>query len=36
VVLCNLNGPVKEVFDISGFSFIFNIYDNLEDAKASG
>ncbi len=36
VVLCNLSGPVKEVFDISGFSCIFNIFENLEDAKASG
>ncbi len=27
--LCNLNDSVKEVFDISGFSTIFKIYDSL-------
>ncbi|HNY73454.1 MAG TPA: STAS domain-containing protein, partial [Syntrophales bacterium] len=36
VILCNLGGPVKEVFDISGFSIIFPIFDSLADAKASG
>ncbi len=36
VVLCNLSGPVKEVFEISGFSYIFSIYDSLEDARVSG
>ena len=36
VILCNLGGPVKEVFDISGFSIIFPIFDSLADARASG
>lgn len=32
VVLCNLAKDVKEVFDISGFSSIFTIYDTTEEA----
>jgi anti-anti-sigma factor len=32
IVLCGLQGGVKEVFDISGFSSIFTIYRTLEDA----
>lgn len=32
IVLCNLAKDVKEVFDISGFSSIFTIYDNTEEA----
>jgi anti-anti-sigma factor len=35
VILSDLNGAVKEVFDISGFSSIFPIYDNLDAALAS-
>jgi stage II sporulation protein AA (anti-sigma F factor antagonist) len=35
VILSDLNGAVKEVFEISGFSSIFPIYDNLDAAKAS-
>ena len=30
--ICYLNEVVKEVFDISGFSTIFNIFDNEVDA----
>ena len=30
--LCGLKGVVREVFDVSGFSTIFTIYDSLEDA----
>ncbi len=26
--ICNITGNVKEVFDISGFAAIFDIYDN--------
>lgn len=32
IVLSNLAKDVKEVFDISGFSSIFTIYDTKEDA----
>jgi len=35
VLLSDLNGAVKEVFEISGFCSIFPIYDNLDAAKAS-
>jgi anti-anti-sigma factor len=35
VILSDLNGAVKEVFDISGFSSIFPIYENLDAALAS-
>lgn len=35
VHLSDLNGAVREVFEISGFSSIFPIYDNLDAAKAS-
>ena len=30
--LCSLNSQVQEVFDISGFSGIFSIHQNLEGA----
>ncbi|MGM0417356.1 MAG: STAS domain-containing protein [Thermodesulfobacteriota bacterium] len=30
--LCNLNGMVEEVFEISGFSAIFETFDSLEEA----
>lgn len=32
VVLCNLSKDVREVFDISGFSSIFLIFDSVADA----
>ena len=32
MTLCGLQGSVKEVFDISGFSSIFTIYESLENA----
>ncbi|MEI6314171.1 MAG: STAS domain-containing protein [Syntrophus sp. (in: bacteria)] len=35
VLLSDLNGAVKEVFEISGFSSIFAIFDNLDAAQAS-
>ncbi|MFO7816253.1 MAG: STAS domain-containing protein [Thermodesulfobacteriota bacterium] len=31
---CNLQGMVKEVFDISGFGSIFPVHDTLEEALA--
>ena len=30
--LCNLQDSIKEIFDISGFTSIFEIYDNQEEA----
>ena len=30
--LCNMQLPIREIFDISGFSSIFTIYKNLEEA----
>ena len=35
ILLCDLQSAVKEVFDISGFSSIFTIYDSLENALKS-
>ena len=35
MTLCGLQGSVKEVFDISGFSSIFTIYESLENALKS-
>ena len=32
ILLCSLQGSVREVFDIAGFSSIFSIYDSHEDA----
>lgn len=32
--LCNLQPTIKEIFDISGFSTIFKIYDSREQAAA--
>lgn len=32
IVLCSLSDNVKEVFEISGFSSIFNVADSEEDA----
>lgn len=36
VILCNLAKDVKEVFDISGFSSIFSIYDSVSEAIEKG
>ena len=37
LLLANAQEPVKEVFDISGFGTVFNIYDSVEEAvKAVG
>lgn len=37
LLLANARGPVQEVFEISGFGSIFNIYDSLEGAlEAAG
>lgn len=30
--LCNMQSSIKEIFAISGFSNIFNIFDTLEEA----
>jgi anti-anti-sigma factor len=35
ITLCGLHGGVKEVFDISGFSSIFTIYESLENVPKS-
>ena len=32
LLLANARGPVQEVFEISGFGSVFNIYDSIEDA----
>lgn len=32
IVLCNMSKDVREVFDISGFSSIFEIHENLEQS----
>lgn len=37
LLLANPRGPVKEVFDISGFGSVFNIHDSVEAAlEAAG
>lgn len=33
--LCNITGTVKEVFDISGFTKVFNVFDTETAAKAA-
>ncbi len=35
LLLANVSGPVKEVFDISGFGSIFTIYDSVDAAVAA-
>jgi anti-anti-sigma factor len=30
--LCNMQLPIREIFDISGFSSIFTIFNSLEEA----
>lgn len=35
LALLSLTDQVKEVFDISGFSTIFNIYNSLSEAKSA-
>ena len=32
LLLCKLTGMAREVFDISGFSSVFAVYDNVEAA----
>ena len=32
LLLCRLTGMAREVFDISGFSSVFAVYDNVEAA----
>ncbi|WP_291322870.1 STAS domain-containing protein [Desulfonatronospira sp.] len=32
LIFCNLKGMVREVFEISGFASIFNIYETREQA----
>ena len=32
IVLCSLKDPVREVFDIAGFSSIFSVYGSHEEA----
>lgn len=32
ILLCNMSKDVREVFDISGFSSIFQIHENISDA----
>lgn len=32
VVFCSLKEPVREVFDVAGFSSIFSIYDSRDEA----
>jgi stage II sporulation protein AA (anti-sigma F factor antagonist) len=36
LLLANVSGPVKEVFDISGFGSVFTIYDSVDAAVAAG
>lgn len=36
ITLCNLSKDVREVFEISGFSNLFSIYDNLDEAVKDG
>jgi len=35
LLLANVRGPVKEVFDISGFGSVFNIYDSVDAAVSA-
>ena len=35
IVLANLNTNVKQIFEISGFTSIFDIYENLQQAGKS-
>lgn len=34
-VICNLQESIKEIFEISGFISIFDVYDNINSAKTS-
>lgn len=36
ITLCNLSKDVREVFEISGFSNLFSIYENIDDAIKQG
>jgi anti-anti-sigma factor len=33
--LCNMQPAIREIFDISGFSAIFNIFNSVEEAAGS-
>jgi anti-sigma B factor antagonist len=35
-LLCSLNDNIKQIFDISGFTSIFSIFNSREDALKSG
>jgi len=35
ILLCNLSKDVREVFDISGFSSIFEIHDSISEAVSA-
>jgi anti-anti-sigma factor len=35
MVFCALKDPVREVFDIAGFSSLFSVYRSLDDATSS-
>ena len=35
IVLCSLKEPVREVFDIAGFSSVFSLYGSSDEALAS-
>ena len=35
IVLCSLQEPVREVFDISGFSSVFSVYGSYDEALKS-
>ena len=35
IVLANLNTNVKQIFEISGFTSIFDIFDSLQNAVSA-
>ena len=35
IVLCSLKEPVREVFDITGFSSVFSVYGSYDEAVKS-
>ena len=36
LLMANVSGPVKDVFDISGFGSVFTLYDSVDAAVATG
>lgn len=36
LALCNMKSHIKEVFDIAGFTPIFNIFEDLPEAEKAG